>query len=171
MGLGTGLSGTEFTFLSGLGATSGAAHRQGLLLGDFHNHIMHAYLTTRWSILTGPGRMAIVRWSSPEMSSRKTKAHNCMRNSPKSRGDAPASGGQYLWSSIWLPSVVSVEQVECETANSCFRFSSLLKITGIAIFAARNSFHESTKHYRPSDWFAARPRRAIRRKNESLLIL
>lgn len=60
MGLGTRLSGTELTFLSGPGATSGTAHRQGLLLSNFHNHMMHAYLTTRWSILTGPCQMAIV---------------------------------------------------------------------------------------------------------------
>jgi hypothetical protein len=52
MGFGARLSGTKFTLLSGLGATSWAPNRQGLFLGDSHGYIMRVYSMARWSILT-----------------------------------------------------------------------------------------------------------------------
>jgi hypothetical protein len=40
MGFGARLAGTQFTFLSTLGATRGAPHGQRLFLGDFHGYTM-----------------------------------------------------------------------------------------------------------------------------------
>jgi hypothetical protein len=56
VGFGARLSGTQLTFLSGFGATSGAPHRQCLLFGDLHGCIMHAHCAAIWSILTSPPR-------------------------------------------------------------------------------------------------------------------
>jgi hypothetical protein len=40
MGIGTRQPGAKFAFLSSFSPASGASHGQGLLLGDFHGHIM-----------------------------------------------------------------------------------------------------------------------------------
>src|SRR5580698_11343496 len=47
MRVSTRLSGTEFTFLSHLGATGWAPHSQCLFFGDFHPSIMRDYLAAR----------------------------------------------------------------------------------------------------------------------------
>ena len=52
MGFRPRLPGAQFTLLSWLGATYGAAHGQSLLLGDFHDYIVHVCPAARWSILT-----------------------------------------------------------------------------------------------------------------------
>jgi hypothetical protein len=52
MGFGTRLSGAKLTFLSRLGATCGAPHRQCLFLSDFHGCIMQRCRQQKWSILT-----------------------------------------------------------------------------------------------------------------------
>jgi hypothetical protein len=52
MGLGAGLSRTQFTLLSPPGAASGATSRQGTFWLGFHNAIMNCAREKGWSILT-----------------------------------------------------------------------------------------------------------------------
>ncbi len=46
------LTSAKLALLSGLSATSGAPHRQCLLLGDFHGYMMQRCWREEWSILT-----------------------------------------------------------------------------------------------------------------------
>src|ERR1700741_4304016 len=54
----TGLASSKLTFLSRLGATRGAPHRQRLFVSDFHGYRIHVQLGTRCSIVTSESRHA-----------------------------------------------------------------------------------------------------------------
>jgi hypothetical protein len=56
MGFGARLAGTQFTFLSTLGATRGAPHAQRLFLGNFHRYTMRVSARQRWSVLTNASK-------------------------------------------------------------------------------------------------------------------
>jgi len=52
MGVGAWLSGTEFAFLSNLGATGRTPYCECLFSGDFHDSMMWVCRPEEWSILT-----------------------------------------------------------------------------------------------------------------------